>query len=57
MSLAVWFWIVFVLSLLFGLYAEYVPGQPYPWPRGLRHFLFYVLIFILGMQVFGGPVK
>ena len=57
MTLAIWFWILYVISLLFGLWAEYVPGQPYPYPRGFRHFLFYILIGILGIQVFGGPVK
>lgn len=57
MTLAIWFWIIFVLSLIFGFYYEYVPGHPYPWPRGIRHLILYLLIFILGLQVFGGPVK
>ena len=56
MTLAIWFWIIFVISLLFGLYAEYTPPT-YQWFRGVRHVVFYLLIFILGMQVFGGPVK
>lgn len=57
MSLAIWFWIIFVISFLFGFYSDYVPGQVYPWHRGVRHLVFYLLIFILGMQVFGGPIK
>lgn len=57
MSLAIWFWVIFVISLIFGFYVEYVPGSPYPLYRGIRHFIIYLLLFIIGMQVFGGPVK
>ena len=57
MTLSSWFWIIYVLGLLFGLYVEYVPGQAYPYPRGLRNFLFCVLIGLLGYAVFQGPLK
>lgn len=57
MTLAIWFWIIFVISFLFAFYADYVPGSPYPWPRGARHVILYLLILILGIQVFGGPIK
>jgi hypothetical protein len=57
MSLALWFWLFYVLSLIFGFYVEYEAGKPYPYPRGLSHLLFYVLIGLLGLQAFGGPVK
>ena len=57
MTLSSWFWILYVLSLLFGFYVEYIPGQAYPYPRGVRHFLFYALIGLLGYAVFQGPLK
>ncbi len=57
MTLEVWFWLFYVLSLLFGFWVEYTPNQPYPWPRGFRHVLFYALVGLLGLRVFGGPVK
>lgn len=57
MTLEVWFWIIYVLALLFGFYSEYTPGQPYPFPRGVRHFVFFILIGLLGLRVFGGPIK
>ncbi len=57
MTLAVWFWGFYVISLVFGLYSDYVPGQPYPYNHGARSLLFYVLVGILGYAVFGGPVK
>ena len=57
MSAAIWFWLIYILSLLFGFWTEYVPGQPYPYPRGFRHLLFYVLVGILGYAQFGGPIR
>lgn len=57
MTLDVWFWILMVLWLVLGFYAEYVPGQPYPWPRGGRHLLMFLAVLVLGLRVFGGPVK
>ena len=57
MTLDVWFWIVMVLWLLIGFYAEYIPGQPYPVYRGGRHFLTFIVLLIIGLRVFGGPVK
>jgi hypothetical protein len=57
MSLQIWFWIFYVLSLFYGFWTEYAVGQPYPYPRGFRHLLFYILIGILGWRVFGSPIK
>lgn len=56
MSLGVWYWIVMALWLLFGWWAEYSPGHPYPWPHAGRHLLNFIVLLILGIQVFGGPV-
>lgn len=57
MTLQIWFWLFYVLSLIFGFWTEYIPGQAYPYPRGFRHLLFYILIGILGWHVFGSPIK
>ena len=57
MSLQVWFWAIFVISLLFGCFDEYEASKPYPWHVGLRHLLLYVLVGILAWAQFGGPVK
>jgi hypothetical protein len=57
MTLAVWFWILMVLWLCFGLWSEYIPGQPYPVRRGAWNVLVFVLLVILGMAQFGGPIK
>jgi FtsH-binding integral membrane protein len=57
MSLSVWFWILMAFGLFFGLYAEYDPGHPYPYKFGLRWVFLYLVIVILGIAQFGGPVK
>jgi hypothetical protein len=57
MTLDLLFWIIYLFALLFGLYSEYQAGQPYPWPRGFRHVVIFILLGLLGARVFGGPIK
>lgn len=56
MSLEILFWFLYIICLIFGLWREYVPGQPYPFVRGTWNVLLFVLMGILGWQVFGAPV-
>jgi len=57
MTLAIWFWIIYVLSLVFSIWSDWprTPGPAGYGPVGGR-LLFYVLIGLLGWQAFGGPV-
>jgi hypothetical protein len=57
MTLAVLFWVLMIVWLALGAWSEYVPGQPYPFFRGLGHFFMFILLAILGWGVFGAPVK
>jgi cell division protein FtsW (lipid II flippase) len=50
-----WFWIFFVLALLGNLYLSYDP--PHTYRRWVGVILYFVLVLILGIAVFGGPVK
>ena len=57
MTLAIWFWIIYVIALLFSLWTVYTPGQPYPFrPWGVLVVVF-ILIGLLRLGVFGGPIK
>lgn len=56
MSLAVLFWLLMILSLLLGWWSDYIPGQPYPFRRGLWALLTFLLLAILGWAQFGAPV-
>ncbi len=57
MTLAVLFWVLMIVSLVFGLWSGYTPGQPYPFRTWGGSVLLYVLLAILGWAVFGAPVK
>jgi uncharacterized membrane protein YedE/YeeE len=57
MPLAILFWVLMIVSLFFGLWSGYVPGQPYPIRAGTQSFLMWILLAILGWAQFGGPVK
>ena len=57
MTLAVWFWLFYVLSLIFGIWREYVPGAPYPFIRGGWYVVLYLMLGCLGWKVFGSPVQ
>lgn len=57
MSRELLFWILMLFWLIFGLWADYIPGQPYPFRHGVRSLLLFALFIVLGWQVFGGPVK
>jgi hypothetical protein len=57
MSRELLFWVLMLLWLVFGLWADYVPGQPYPVRNGIGTVLLFVLFAVLGWQVFGAPVK
>jgi hypothetical protein len=57
MTLDVWFWLFMAAWLFLGFFSEYIPGQPYPLWRGGRHLVMFIVVLILGLQVFHGPVK
>jgi hypothetical protein len=57
MTLAVWFWLIYVISLIFGFWGEYHPGQPYPFIRGAWFVVLYILLGIIGLKLFGSPVQ
>jgi hypothetical protein len=57
MTLQIWFWLFYVLGLVLGFWGPYIPGQPYPLRIWGGSLLVFILIGVLGWQVFGGPVK
>ena len=57
MTLQFWFWLFYVGGALFGLWYDYEKGQPYPYRTAGYHFLVYVLLFIIGLKLFGSPVQ
>ena len=55
MPLSILFWVIYLIALVFGIWGNY--GQP-DWPkRAGGHFVLWVLVGILGWQVFGPAVR
>lgn len=50
MTLALFFWVVFVVAFLFNMYRNY-PSRNFDW------LVWFLLIGILGFAEFGGPIK
>jgi hypothetical protein len=43
--------------VLFGLWAGYVPGQPYTYRHWGGNIVLFILIGLLGWKVFGAPIQ
>lgn len=56
MTMAILFWVLMIIWLVFGLWSGYVPGQPYPVRSWGGSLLIFVLLAILGWAQFGAPV-
>lgn len=57
MSLAIWYWLFYVIGLLFSGFVTYrgdPAGRPWGWGNSL---LLAILLFIIGMKLFGSPVS
>ena len=56
MPLSILFWVIYIVALVFSIWASY-DGQP-NWPRRAGgSFVLWLLIGILGWSVFGPAVK
>lgn len=53
MDKAIWFWIIYVICVVFSGWSLW-PGDRKVWGGSL---VLYVLIFLLGLGVFGSPIK
>jgi len=52
-----WFWVLYLICIVFGLGSGYTPGQPYTFRNWGGHLAIFILIGVLGWAVFGTPVK
>jgi hypothetical protein len=54
MSAGIWFWILYVISLVFSGWAVGFTGGPRVWGGSL---VLFILIGLLGWRVFGAPLQ
>ncbi len=51
------FWVIYIITVLFGLWANYTPGQPFGIRPFGQFFVQMILIGLLGWAVFGAAIK
>ncbi len=57
MPLAILFWVLMIIWLVFGAWVNYAPGQPFGFRAFGGSLLMFILLAILGWATFGAPVK
>ena len=61
MGASIWFWLLFVITLIFGIFVQSPwrsPGAPsYPWAPFGSWLILFILIGILGVGLFGSPIR
>jgi len=57
MPLSILFWVVYVISVLFGVWSNYDAAQPLWYRRAGAYLVLWLLVGMLGWSVFGPVVK
>lgn len=57
MPLGILFWVIYVIAVLFGFWANYNPGQPFAIRPFGSYFVIWLLVGVLGWEVFGPVVR
>lgn len=56
MSKGLLFWVIMIIWLIFGLFTNWPAGGSRPWPLG-AHIILWILLALLGWQVFGAAIR
>ncbi len=57
MPIGLLFWVIYIIAVLFGLWANYAPGQPFAIRPFGGYLVLWILVGILGYEVFGAAVR
>ncbi len=57
MPLSILFWVLMLLWLVFGMFLARIEGQPWTYRNWGGNLLIFILLFLLGWQVFGAAIK
>ena len=57
MQLGLFFWIVYVIAILFGVWSNYEAGQPLWVKRAGAYGVLWILVGVIGWEVFGPVVR
>lgn len=56
LSIGLLFWLLMILWLIFGLVWGYPADPANRWRHGGGHILLWVVLFLIGWEVFGWPI-
>lgn len=56
-SVAIWFWLLYVICLFFSSWSYWPYGQPAAYRPFGGMVVIYILLGLLGLGVFGSPIK
>ena len=57
MPLSIFFWTIYVIAILFGVWSNYDAAQPMWYRRAGAYMVLWLLVGVLGWQVFGAVVR
>jgi hypothetical protein len=59
MGANIWFWLIYVLVGIFGIFAQnpWRPATNYPWAPFGSWLILFILVGILGISVYGSPIR
>jgi membrane protein YdbS with pleckstrin-like domain len=57
MPLGIFFWVLYIISLIIGFWGYYEPAQPTWYRRAGGYIVLWILVGILGWSVFGPAVR
>jgi hypothetical protein len=57
MTVQNWFWVIYVISIVFGVWFNYEAGQPLWYRRAGAYAILWLLVGLLGYGVFGPVIK
>ena len=56
MPLGILFWVIYVVCIIFGIWSNYEQNQPLWFKRAGAYFVLWLLVGMLGWEVFGPVV-
>ncbi len=56
MPLGLFFWVIYIIAVLFGFWANYEAAQPLWYRRAGAYLILWLLVGVIGWQVFGAAI-
>ncbi len=57
MPLGLFFWILYLIAIVFGVWGSYEANQPLWYRRVGGYFVLWILVGVLGYHAFGPPLR